>query len=388
MTAALKHHENPIYYLGHNNAPAVTGEERVVSLAAVTKMDYIANVLNRIGRHVRFISMAGPVRGSGCKGGTFALSDGTSLTLWPARPKDGKLNGLINYIQLRRKTEEFLASLSPKDIVVCYHSLGFCELLPRAKRCAGFKLILEVEELYSDVTGRVSDLDRERRSFEAADAFIFPTHLLAEEVGTSGRPYALCSGIYKVAPRLAEKRDDGLVHVVYAGTLDPRKGGAAAAGAGAFLDASYAMHILGGGSDLQVDAIRGAVEEANANSRGCRITYEGLKSGREFDGFVQSCHIGLSPQNPTASFNGSSFPSKVFMYLANGLDVVSVDLPVFEGELRDALTVCPNNAPETLAAAIMSVPDCCATPDNLLAKLDADFTRDLGKLLLSVQGGQ
>ena len=388
MTAASKHNENPIYYLGHNNAPAVTGEERVVSLAAVTKMDYIADVLNRIGRHVHFISMAGPVRGSGCEGGTFVLSDSASLTLWPARPKGGKINGLINCIRLRRRTEEFLTSLGPKDVVVCYHSLEFCDLLPRAKRRAGFRLILEVEELYSDVTGRASDLKRERRSFEAADAFIFPTRLLAEKVGVSGRPYALCSGIYKVATHLAKKRDDGIVHVVYAGTLDPRKGGAAAAAAGAFLDANYAMHILGGGSDLQVDAIKRAVEEANVSSRGCRITYEGLKSGREFDEFVQSCHIGLSPQNPTASFNGTSFPSKVFMHLSSGLDVVSVDLPVFEVGLRDALTLCPDNAPETLAAAIMSVPVCCKTPGNLLAKLDAEFTRDFGKLLLSVQGGQ
>ena len=383
MTAASKHNENPIYYLGHNNAPAVTGEERVVSLAAVTKMDYIADVLNRIGRSVHFISMAGPVRGSDSKGGTFVLSEGASLTLWPARPKGGKTNGLINYIQLRGRTEEFLASLSPEDIVVCYHSLEFCDLLPRAKRRAGFRLILEVEELYSDVTGRASDLKRERRSFEAADAFIFPTRLLAEKVGVSGRPYALCSGIYKVATHLAEKRDDGIVHVVYAGTLDPRKGGAAAAAAGAFLDANYAMHILGGGSDLQVDAIKGAVEEANASSRGCKITYEGLKSGREFDEFVQSCHIGLSPQNPTASFNGTSFPSKVFMYLSNGLDVVSVDLPVFEGELRDALTLCPDNAPETLAKAIeKSLSGPKTSPAELLAKLDERFTRELQTIVL------
>lgn len=350
----------------------------MVSLAAVTKMDYIADVLSRIGRHVHFISMAGPVRGSSCEGGTFVLSNSASLTLWPARPKGGKINGLINYIRLRGRTEEFLASLSPKDIVVCYHSLEFCDLLPRAKRRAGFRLILEVEELYSDVTGRASDLKRERRSFEAADAFIFPTRLLAEKVGASERPYALCSGIYKVATHLAEKRDDGIVHVVYAGTLDPRKGGAAAAAAGAFLDANYAMHILGGGSDLQVDAIKRAVEEANVSSRGCRIAYEGLKSGREFDEFVQSCHIGLSPQNPTASFNGSSFPSKVFMYLSNGLDVVSVDLPVFEGELRDALTLCPDNAPETLAKAIeKSLFGPKTTPAELLAKLDERFTREL-----------
>lgn len=386
MTAVLQHNEGQIYYLGHNNVPAVTGEERVVSLAAVMKMDYIAGVLNRIDRYVHFVSMAGPVRGSGSEGGTFALSDGASLTLWPARPKGGKLNGFINHIQLRKKTEEFLASLSAQDVVICYHSLEFCDLLPRAKRRAGFRLILEVEELYSDVTGKATDLERERKAFEAADAFVFPTRLLAEKVGTAGRPYALCGGIYKPARCLAPKRDDGLIHVVYAGTLDPRKGGAAAAvAAGACLDARYAMHILGGGNELQVDAIRNAVEEANADSRGCIITYDGLKSGREFDEFVQSCHIGLSSQNPTASFNVTSFPSKVFMYLANGLDVVSVDLPVFEGKLRTALTLCPDNAPETLSKAIgMVLPDSKSSSIALLAELDEMFMRELRAIVLGV----
>ena len=262
MTQTLPKYPNrPIYYLGHNNAPSVTGEERVVSLAAVTKMDYIASVLNRLGRRVCFISMAGPVRGSVSKGGTFELSDDVSLTLWPALPRGGKLNGFVNYIGLRRRTEEFLDSLGPEDTVVCYHSLEFCSLLPRAKRRAGFKLVLEVEELYSDVTGRPVDLERERRSFAAADAFIFPTRLLAEKVGTDGRPYALCSGVYRPAPHVAERRGDGLVHVVYAGTLDPRKGGAAAAAAaGAFLDDLYAVHILGDGSAEQVAAIERAAE--------------------------------------------------------------------------------------------------------------------------------
>ena len=276
--------------------------------------------------------------------------------------------------------------MSPRDTVVCYHSLEFCDLLPRAKRRTGFRLILEVEELYSDVTGKSSDFDREKKAFEVADGFIFPTSLLADRVGAGKRPYALCSGIYKVAPHLAEKRDDGLIHVVYAGTLDPRKGGMAAAAAGAFLDERYFMHILGGGSDLQVDAIRDAVKEANAFSRGCRIAYEGFKSGYEFDKFIQSCHIGLSPQSATASFNSTSFPSKVFMYLANGLSVVSVDLPVFEGELRTALTLCPDGAPETLAAAIMSVPVSSETSDNLLAQFDMEFTANLCRLLLAVRG--
>lgn len=373
----------PIYYLGHANDPSVTDESRIVSLAATTKMEYIADVINRLGYQVDFISMAGPAEGSAGAGGTFTLKKGQSLTLWPVRPKGSKMNGLVNYVKLRRRTKAFLSALHPEDTVLCYHSLEFCSLLAQAKRRTGFRLILEVEELYSDVTGKPSDLEREMRSFAAADAFVFPTKLLADRVGAGSRPYVICSGIYRLAEKVAERRSDGATHVVYAGTLDPRKGGAAAAAAaGAFLDADYAVHILGGGCSEAVAAIEKAVESSNAVSRGCRTTYEGQKSGKEFDAFVQSCHIGLSPQNPDADFNESSFPSKVFMYLSNGLDVVSVDLPVFEGRLREALTLCPDNKPETLADTIASASrDGGSSSAHLLAELDAKLTRDLDELL-------
>lgn len=134
--------------------------------------------------------------------------------------------------------------------------------------------------------------------------------------------------------------------------------------------------------------IKAAVKEANASSRGCRIVYEGFKTGREFDEFVQSCHIGLSPQNPSAEFNTTSFPSKVFMYLSNGLRVVSVDLPVFEGDLREALTLCPSNSPEDLACAIRSAAAKEGTPPRcLLERLDSKFRDDLDYLLATVRTG-
>ena len=369
-----------IYYLSHYNDPAVTGEDRVVSLAATTKMDYIADVLLRLGYVVEIVSMAPPAGPKACPGGTFRLRDGVTLTLFPTLPKGSKVNGAVNVLRLRRDVSRFLGGLNSGDTVLCYHSLLFCGLLQKAKARAKFRLVLEVEELYSDVTGRDSDRRREEELFSCCDAFVFPTEMLAGAVSAGGRPYAVCSGIYRMNERVADKCGDGRVHVVYAGTLDPRKGGAAAAAAGAFLDARYAVHILGGGSREWVSAIEDAVARANAEGCGCEVAYEGLKSGREFDAFVQSCHIGLSPQNPDADFNATSFPSKVFMYLSNGLSVVSVDLPVFTGEIRDALTLCPDNRPETLAAAIEAAPAQSQAGD-LLQELDQKLCESLGSLL-------
>lgn len=380
---------NSIYYLGYCNYPEYTGEARSVSPAANSKMKYISDVLNRMGCVTHMVSMAEPSKGSFGKGGSYSLGENQTLRLFPARMVSNPLDIIINRCRIKRLMRRFLQRLNPDDLVICYHSLGYSDIMPNLKKKIGFKLVLEVEEVYSDVTGRRIDYEIEKRMFAAADAFILSTELLSRRIDIRSRPFVVCSGTYINNARIGHPLDDDRIHVVYAGTLDPRKGGAAAAAAaGAFLDANYAMHILGGGSNLQVDAIKGAVEEANACSRGCIITYEGLKTGREFDEFVQSCHIGLSPQNPSAEFNTTSFPSKVFMYLSNGLKVVSVDLPVFEGGVRDELTLCPSNSPEDLASAIRSAAAKeGASPYCLLERLDAGFRDNLAHLFVTVRKG-
>ena len=49
-----------IIYLGHYNDRLVTGEERRTSRAAVTKMDYISDVVCRLGFEADIISPAAP----------------------------------------------------------------------------------------------------------------------------------------------------------------------------------------------------------------------------------------------------------------------------------------------------------------------------------------
>lgn len=75
-----------------------------------------------------------------------------------------------------------------------------------------------------------------------------------------------------------------------AGTLDSRKGGATA---GVFLPKDYTVHVLGFGSQEEIDHICSIIEEANAQGNGKAI-FEGVKRGSEFNHFVQNCRIGLS----------------------------------------------------------------------------------------------
>lgn len=370
-----------VYYLGHTNIPSLSGENRIVSLAATTKMEYIAKVLNDIGYNVDYVSMAAPADSGKADGGYYSISDHQTLRLWRARPRKTMLDHAINRIQLSRQTESFLSSLSPSDTVLCYHSLQFCNLLRRAKRRAGFKLILEVEELYSDVVNKPFCETAERRIFKEADSLLISTQLLAKRVG-SDKPCTICSGIYEANQIKAPRRNDGRHHVVYAGTLDPRKGVLTAIESASYLDDSYALHILGAGSDSQVRGVVEAIDRVTAENSGCRVAYEGLKQGDDFDRFIQGCSIGLSPQSAKASFNQSSFPSKIFMYLSNGLKVVSINLPVFDSRMRGVLSIYETDTPEALAAAIRAAANAKSAPDSsILHDLDVSFHNELSNLM-------
>ena len=177
--------------------------------------------------------------------------------------------------------------------------------------------------------------------------------------------------------------NDDLVHVVYAGTFDLRKGGGqAAVTAAEYLNDKYHLHILGFGSEEQILEIKDLIKIVSEKSQ-CKLSYDGLKIGNDYINFIKSCHIGLSTQNPNATFNETSFPSKILSYMSNGLRVVSIKIPVIENSrVGKYLTYYERQTPEEIANAIMSVninDDYSAR--KIIEELDSSFFVQLKKLL-------
>ena len=198
-----------------------------------------------------------------------------------------------------------------------------------------FRLIIEAEEIYSDVTNNKKKRKKEIDFFSIADAFLFPSELMDEHINKEKKPSAIIYGTYRVEydRNLTFDRmgtEERIIHCVYAGTFDPQKGGALAAVATAgFLPCNYHIHIIGFGTDLEKQRLQDEITGVSGKE-GARVTFDGLLSGEEYIRFLQSCDIGLSTQNPNAEFNNSSFPSKILSYMANGLRVVSVRIPAVE----------------------------------------------------------
>ncbi len=369
-----------IYYLGYYDRDDNAEQARNYVRSATTKMDYIAEKLASVGYNVQIVSMAGTKLPNAVSGKNTVMEKGIGVRLFPSLGSGGPLKRGIARLAMEWRMKRFLCSLKSSDMVLAYHSLGYANIVREAKAKIGFRLILEVEEFYADVTGSEEDTKLEVSIFEVADAFLCSTELLAERFRPTGKSSVVCSGIYKMANKIAEKRNDGKIHVVYAGTLDPRKGGAAAAGS--FLGREYHMHILGFRGKEEIDAIEAAVSAANKKSKGAVITYDGYLSGKEFTSFIQSCDIGLSPQDPNAKFNTTSFPSKIFMYLTNGLPVVSVDLPVFRRQdLREVLYLSRDNTPSSLSATIKSVKKKDTSPIDAILRMDEEFGIEIKRML-------
>jgi glycosyltransferase involved in cell wall biosynthesis len=244
-------------------------------------------------------------------------------------------------------------------------------------------LILEVEEIYGKIIPSKIFDRQENKIIEAADKYIFSTEMLKAKLNQNEKPYSVIYGTYQVEEDRSVKFDDKKIHVVYAGTFDPRKGGALAAAAAAeFLPENYHVHIIGFGSKEQIEKLQDTVDSINKKSK-ATVSYDGLLRGEDYILFLQKCHIGLSTQNPDAEYNDTSFPSKILSYMANGLRVVTIRIKAIEtSAIGDKVYYYEKQNPKDIAEAILSI-DLNEPYDSrkILKELDAKFSTEIKALL-------
>ena len=146
-----------------------------------------------------------------------------------------------------------------------------------------------------------------------------------------------------------------------------------------YLDENYVIHILGFGSEIEIEQVKKAIISARDKTT-CDIRYEGLKTGDDFRMFIQKCDIGLSSQNPDGQYNATSFPSKVLMYLSNGLSVVSIDIPVLrDSKVTKCIFYAKSKEGKDIAEAISNAASNKANVSSeiLLKHLDEEFLNQM-----------
>lgn len=372
-----------IKYIGFYNSLENSIENRVSVMSAINKMDYIISKFNQLNYDVKIISPAWTNNNRWYSKKTIELNNKTRLFLPPTIPWKKKMK-LISVIYSQLWLFFYLLFSAKKDeTILVYHSLFLMYPLYFAKKIKRFTLLLEVEEVYQHVkkTSLISS-KMEYMLFDLADKFIFPTEILNEKINKKDKPYTIIYGTYQVEEERSKKNLDNQVHVVYAGTFDPRKGGTVAISTAPYLPENYHIHIIGFGNKKQVENLEKMIPEYRKKSK-CNISYDGLLKGEEYIQFLQNCDIGLSTQSSDAEFNNTSFPSKVLSYMANGLNVVSVRIKTIElSKIGTEVHYYEEQTPESIAKAIKSIN--LNTPNNnreIIRKLDREFKEKLRELM-------
>lgn len=353
--------------------------------SATNKIEYIAKTIASLGKKVEIISISQVLepRLKIYPSEKKYISEGIILKLpfsW------GGNNSLVKKIRIMWHLIYMLFYLlffcCKSDTIIVYHSLGYFDIIRWAKKIRKFKLILEVEEIYTDVS-KMSSYWRnlEFKMFDIADAFILSNDLLSSQINKKNKPSIVIYGTYHIEPKLVEKFNDGKIHVVYAGTFDPNKGGAQIAiSATEFLPENYHVHICGFGDEKTVELIKAQINRIKSKSK-ATITYDGLKKGNEFIKFLQRCHIGLSTQKPDGEYNNTSFPSKVLTYMSNELAIVSIRIPVLSNAIfNNKISFYDEPTGQSLAKAIIEC-NCTISYKDILNALDKSFKQNINSIL-------
>lgn len=346
-----------IKYLACHDTPKNGKQRRAVVPAAIPVINSLSATLLDLGHKVEIVSFSYAQSEKGAPGICYQADEGYSVRLFRSFGRGSLWRRAVNRYAVRWQYFLYLFfGIKKGDTVIAYHSPYYVKMLQRLKKSKDFRLVLQMLEIYADVYGDEELRKQEIELAEIADAFIFPTTIMDQQINTKGKPSVIMHGNYQVEPdRGVRLFDDGKIHVLYAGTLDPRKGGAAAAAAAAYLPSDYHIHILGSGGEKERELLLDTIEKSRKEGH-ADVTYDGLLMGEKFVQFVQSCDIGLSTQNPDAEFNSTSFPSKILTYMANGLQVVSVRIPAVEtSAVGQYIHYYDVQSPEEIAKAIMGV---------------------------------
>lgn len=170
--------EKEIKYVGFYDIED-NNKKRVSSLAATNKMDYICDVINKIGYKIHLISPSWIENKGYEKQNSIALTNNKKITYSPSIGSDTKFKNYSSIIiSLVWLFFWLLNNTKKNEKIIVYHSPWITFPIILAKKIKKFKLILEVEEIYSDVSSVTFIFDKlEKRIFQIADSFLFSTDL-------------------------------------------------------------------------------------------------------------------------------------------------------------------------------------------------------------------
>ncbi len=349
------------------------------SPAGISKMDYMIDVLSGYNDFLNIFSTSRTLEAGYYKKKVYREANRKYIYRSTFFAKGKITRRIERWYAIIQLITYILFTVKKGDSVVAYHERYYQPWLSLTRKIKDYNLVYEVEELYTVAANYSSKkISKEKRNL-CADSYVFSTESLNELVNMQNNPYVISHGAYRLPPIYKKSFDDEKIHVVYAGTFNRTKGGAEIAiNSACYLGEQYHLHICGFGNGSEIEFVKNLIDEVSGKTK-CQITFDGKKIGEEYLEFLQSCQIGLSTQKPEGDYNNTSFPSKILAYLANGLQIVTVKIPVIkESKVGNAVYYYDESNPKAVAEAIMKINiNSALDTRKLVCQLDKNFRKEL-----------
>ena len=254
---------------------------------------------------------------------------------------------------------------APKDTVVIYDVLVVSASMgaTAAAKLRGFKKVGIVTDLpkFMGIAQNSFMLRTNEKIVDSADAYVFLTQQMNEEVNKKGKPYIVLEG--HVNNEMKDKEHKPFSHdekqIIYAGGINKIYGIEMLCNA--FLDIALPneiLHIYGNGD--YADELKGLAKE-NPN-----LVYHGNRPNDEIVEAELCATLLVNPRPTTGEYTKFSFPSKTLEYMVSGTPVLSSRLPGIPGEYENYIFYFDDNTQESLAQKMREILD--MSPEELESK--------------------
>ena len=358
--------------------------KKIVSYPSVwSKIDYVASVIKEYGYNVELVSEATSVKGL-FRGYKKQIDDQERVKYFTSRHYNNNLlNKFSTLTQWCKVLCYLLLHVKREDKVLVYHSLYNLKWLSLYHNLVGKDFSLEIEDVFSALNDEDKRFEKQEWNlFSKASTCICVNDLIAQKLNQK-QPKIISYGSY-LLPEYHKTLKDDTVRLVYAGVIEQQRNAAfLAVQAMRYLPGNYELNILGFGDDRDICALKECIKKVDRN-----IKYRGRMEGQEYYSFLQSCDIGLSTHvydDGNMASADNTFPSKILVYLSNGLHVVAQRLACLEQSLiSDTICYYDEPDPKKVAEAISNA-DLSMDTRQKISELATSFQRDIQRWLSGIE---
>lgn len=374
-----------IYYLGWYKSQHIRDCIKSGNNAATFKMGYIIRKCKELGKPITVVSCCASDKVGFVPLRRVEVDDLQTEDYLPSLRMKGIFRKIMPVFRNREILKYLKEKVKKEDTVIVYHALGLDKVLKKAKKKIGFRLILEVEEIYHvDTKCKNPSMAKkqEQAMIDLADSYIVVNDLIYNKYIANGKEHLVLYGAYDGECISTKNIFEKGKHILFSGSLDKVRGATLAVETAAFLSKEYTLHICGTGSPSFVTELKAKIERHNRTEHGCEIEFHGELARDVLDELACVCDIGLNLQDTNNPFEAVSFPSKITFYLLHGLNVVSTKMSsILASSLSESLCFCEEQ-PKAVAESIMSLIVSSKEENRTkVKKLDGKAKEQLEKLL-------